>query len=181
GELVAAVVDIVENRPVALGRILGRQDVEVGRELDLAGAVARREIQVDDRLIARVLGIDGEADDARDFLIGPGVAERLAPGERLAAVNLEGHDLGLDSARREEQHGAGEKCNGGLHSALTLSEEAGTICYMTVRDSAVGQDSVPVGCPDRSGILSYVAARERSARSWPSCVRAARNFTTRIS
>ena len=34
GELVAAVVDVVEDRPVALGRVLRSEDEDVGLELD---------------------------------------------------------------------------------------------------------------------------------------------------
>ena len=49
--LVAAIVDVVEQRAVALGRIGRPQDLEIRRVLDLAARVARREPDVDDAAI----------------------------------------------------------------------------------------------------------------------------------
>src|SRR5262249_26311690 len=56
----------------------------------------------------------GETADGDDALIGPGLAEGLALGERLAAQNLEFAQFGTGAAdpsqkREDRQHGAGAR------------------------------------------------------------------------
>ncbi len=96
GELVAAVVDIVKNGPIALGRIFRSQNHDVGFKHNLALVVARGQMQIDNDPVARVLGIESKAGNADDLLIRPGLAELPAAVERHALADVEGDQLGLN-------------------------------------------------------------------------------------
>src|SRR5262249_25519613 len=106
GELVTAIVDVVENGTIALRRILRGEKEDIGLELDLAVAIARRQIKVDDDAIANVVRIDREAGDADDFLVRAVVAERLAACEGLTLEDGQGHQSGSGLGSAQQQ---GEK------------------------------------------------------------------------
>ena len=70
----------LEEQPAVAARRIGRlEHAEVGREVDPALGVALGLVQVDDRLVRRVLGIDGEPDDAVDPLVRADARRTLAP------------------------------------------------------------------------------------------------------
>ena len=121
-QLVAAVVDVVEDGAVALGGVFRREEEDVRLELDLAFRVARRQVQIDDGLVARVLRIDGEAGDADELLVGAGVAERLAAGERFTAVDFEGFQLAV-KWRRGQQHDEQRQPSTAKHDAPPVGGE----------------------------------------------------------
>ena len=80
--LVAAVVDVVEQRAVALVGIGRAQDVEVGRVFDLAARVARRAADVDDAAVGGMRGVELAEEAPLDAHIGTGSAEGLAARKR---------------------------------------------------------------------------------------------------
>src|SRR5262249_28597728 len=86
GQLVTAVVYVVENRSVALGPVLGGEKVYVRFEFNLAFRVTWGLVHIEDVLVARMFRIDGELGDTDQLLVRPDVAERKAVGERLAKV-----------------------------------------------------------------------------------------------
>ena len=92
--LAAAIVDLVEDAAVALGRVLGPQHEEVGRVLDHAARVARRLVDQRDALVAGRIGIDLALGDADHLLIGADRAERGAVGQRLDGLDLDRDDHG---------------------------------------------------------------------------------------
>ena len=81
GQGLAPVEDVEEQAAVALGRVVGAQDAEVGGELDESLLIAGRELDVGDGLVGRMHGVDGEVGDAIDLGVGANVAEGLAVGE----------------------------------------------------------------------------------------------------
>jgi hypothetical protein len=79
--LVAAVVDVVEERPVALRRIGRLQNVEIRRVLHPPARVARRALQIDDRAIRRKRRIELSVEAPRDAHVRPDLPEALALGK----------------------------------------------------------------------------------------------------
>ena len=67
--LPAAVDDVDERDAVRTARVARLEDVEVGRELDLARGVARRLVEPDDDLVAGVFRVDREVDRPDDLLV----------------------------------------------------------------------------------------------------------------
>jgi hypothetical protein len=123
GVLVAPVVDLEEQPPVA-GRHVDRlQDVHVGRELDLAGGAHGRLVDVEDLRVAGVVGVDGEMGDALQLLIGAGGAERGAVQDQLCVRDLEADEPRLCVRDRSEgkRHHAGQRQQGVLHCVSSLS------------------------------------------------------------
>src|SRR5258706_255511 len=80
--LVAAVADVVDEGAVALERVRGAQDLEVGRVFDLAARVARGKADVGDVAVRRMRWIELAVETPGDAHIGPGSAEALALGKR---------------------------------------------------------------------------------------------------
>ncbi len=78
--------DFVEDAAVALGRVLGPQDEDVGRVLDLAVGVEWRLVDQGDALVARMLGIDFALGLGDHALVGADLAERRAIGERFTLL-----------------------------------------------------------------------------------------------
>ncbi len=74
---------------MAPGEVDGLDDVERGGELDEAGGIARRQVEVDDRGQAGLGRVDREVGLAEQALIGAGIAEGDAPGEGLPALDVE--------------------------------------------------------------------------------------------
>ena len=93
--LVAAVVDVVDERAVALHGIRRAQDVEIGRVLDLAARVARRAPQVDDGAVGRVARVELAVEAPGDAHVGPDGAEGFAAGKGRGRGDFEASDLGL--------------------------------------------------------------------------------------
>ena len=79
--------DVEQQLVVALGGIDRTQDEQVGFVFDHARGVARRTIDTDDHLVAWIGWIELAASDADDPLIGAGVAECGARGERFHAID----------------------------------------------------------------------------------------------
>lgn len=79
-----APIEHVEKQPaVALCRIFGAQDAEVGGELHQPLLVARRELDVGDGLVCLMQRVDDEVSNAVDLRVRASIAERLAAGERF--------------------------------------------------------------------------------------------------
>ena len=110
--LAAAIVHLVEDDAIAAARIERAQDEEIGLVFDEAARIARRLVEIDDRLVLRRLRIELALGGAAHALIGTGLAERLALRERLDGIDL---DLGDTGLRRTDQsrgdHGRGD-CGG---------------------------------------------------------------------
>src|SRR5581483_121360 len=123
-QLVAAIVDVVKRRPVALGRVLGSEDGDVRGELDLALGVARRLVEIDDDLVVGIRGIDGEMGDGRDFLIRARVAERLAAGKGLALENLELDHFSTGPCRTQEERPNNKGNTHRFHRSLSEKGES---------------------------------------------------------
>ena len=81
GAAAAAIGELVEEAAVAAAEVDRLEDVEVGGELDEAGGVARREVEVDDGGQAGRRRVDGEVDLADQALVGARIAEGGAGGE----------------------------------------------------------------------------------------------------
>src|SRR5262249_10981997 len=176
GQFVAAIVDVVEDGTIPLRRVLRSKEEDIGLELDLAVGVPRRQVEIDDKAVARVLRIDREAGDADDLLVRAGVAERLAAGERLALENGERHQRGpcLGGAEEEgqddRQRASGERTRSVTHVGvlfLVRVLEGG-------RKSADGNDeegtradfpAVPARRPSRGFNPSCKLYREARARA----------------
>ena len=101
--LAAAVRHFVEQRAVATLDSFWLDEEEVGRELDLAGRIARRVVDVRDDAVRRQRGIDGEEDLAGELLVRTGRAERLSSDEIGARRHLDPHDLGVHRCRRKRE------------------------------------------------------------------------------
>ena len=99
-----AVDDVEEDHPVAAGRILGLEDEDIGRELDLAVAVPRRHPEVGDDLVARMRGVDGEVGGAPDLLVRPGGAERLAAEHVDPRLDVDADEFGEAWGRHPGEH-----------------------------------------------------------------------------
>ena len=89
---VAAVHDVHDEAPARPRAIDGQQDRDVGREGDAPGRIARRQRQVGDGAIRRVLRIDSEVDPAHQLLVAAHVAERAPAGERAPLGHLKARD-----------------------------------------------------------------------------------------
>ena len=96
----AAIVHLVEDDAIAAAGIERTQDEEIGLVFDEAARIARRLVEIDDRLVLRRLRIELAPGGAAHTLIGAGLAERLALRERLDGVDL---DLGDAGVRRTGQ------------------------------------------------------------------------------
>ncbi|PYQ87699.1 MAG: hypothetical protein DMG03_05180 [Acidobacteria bacterium] len=101
--LAAAVRHFVEQRAVATLDSFWLDEEEVGRELDLAGRIARRVVDVRDDAVRRQRRIDGEEDFAGELLVWTGRAERLSSDEIGARRHLDPHDLGGHRCRRKRE------------------------------------------------------------------------------
>src|SRR5262245_45771613 len=86
---VTAVRELVQNTAMASGGLDWLDDVQRDGELDEAGGIARRQVEIDDRGQAGLARVDREVDIAEQALIGPGMAEGGAPGEGLTALDVE--------------------------------------------------------------------------------------------
>ena len=73
---------VEEEPPVALGRIDGLQDHDVGAEGDAALPIDRRVVQIADSRLGRSAGVDGILGPAPKPLVGTALAEGMALGER---------------------------------------------------------------------------------------------------
>jgi hypothetical protein len=105
----APVRDLQKQGAVSLARVLGREDEEVGGELDLAIRAARGVLQIDDAAIVEVPGLDREVDAAGDLLVGPARAERPAVQDIGPRGDLEASDpctgrRGRGEKQAEEEH-----------------------------------------------------------------------------
>ena len=100
---VAAVVDVVEQRAVALGHVDGLEDVEVGGILDHAARVARRLVEIDDRGVERMRGIELAVEAADDLLVGADLAEGLPGRERLLPADLDPRHARIGQRHRRDQ------------------------------------------------------------------------------
>ena len=98
-ELVAAIVDVVEQRPVPSGGVLRGEDHEVGLTLDQPPRVARGEREIDDGAIRRESGVEREMGGAREQFVRPRLAERFSFGERRPGGDLEADEFRLSEAR----------------------------------------------------------------------------------
>ena len=74
-ELVAAIVHVVEQRPVPAGGVLRGEDHEVGLTLDQSPRIARGEREIDDGAIRRESGVEGEMGRAGEQFVRPRLAE----------------------------------------------------------------------------------------------------------
>src|SRR5579883_894930 len=70
--------NVEKGRAIAAGGVLRGQYVEVCRKSHPPGAVARGLVEIDDRLVARMRGIDREEDLAGDLFVSAGTAKCLA-------------------------------------------------------------------------------------------------------
>ncbi|HZZ40718.1 MAG TPA: hypothetical protein VFE06_16405 [Acidobacteriaceae bacterium] len=82
------------------------QHPKIRRELDFAGSVARRERNIDDPAIVRIIGAHGEVDASHNFLISTSRPEGHAAEDRLAAQDF---DAGDAPEGRRNQRGDKEK------------------------------------------------------------------------
>src|SRR5262249_16955352 len=90
-------------------QIHGPEGVEVGGVLDLSLRIPRRLVEVDDRGVERMGGIERTVIAAHDLLIGAGRSERLAGREWLALADLDARDARFGSGRyRRGQKGEGD-------------------------------------------------------------------------
>ena len=90
--LPAAVVDLVEQPPVAARRIFRTQHYEIGAVLHPPARVARRQHDPLDTGIGRMRGIDLAGGDAVDPHVAAGGAERFAVQERAPGADIETRD-----------------------------------------------------------------------------------------
>ena len=88
--LAAAIVDLVEDVPVAFGGILGPQDEDVGRVLDAAPGIERRVADQRDAPVVGKLRIDLASGLADHTLVSSDFAERCAVGEGFDAFDVQG-------------------------------------------------------------------------------------------
>ncbi|MBI3797534.1 MAG: hypothetical protein HY268_11295 [Deltaproteobacteria bacterium] len=87
-DLVAPIGHITEQDLVAARCIQRFQEIEVGRVLDLAAGVARRQRDVGDDRVERALGIQLAKSAPHEFLISPGLTERRSTKcRRLDAID----------------------------------------------------------------------------------------------
>ena len=120
--LAAAVADLVEQPAVAARRIDRLEHVEVGARLDLAGSISRRELQVDDHLVARQIRIEPEVDLADELFVRTRGAEGAAVEHDLAALDAQPHDARVRSRSEQHQH---QRSGKNLHRApLTVTLQA---------------------------------------------------------
>ncbi len=101
---IAAVADLVQETVIAAAEIGRPQQDEIGGEGDAPASVARRQLQVDDRGVARVLGIDREVQLSADPLIRADRAKRRTLGKRRSLLDLDSFDRGLER-RRDQRDG----------------------------------------------------------------------------
>ena len=105
GQLVAPVVHVVEQSPVAPPGIDRRKQKEIAPELDLAAVVARGQLEVIDPRVGRVVRIDLEVQPPGNLLISPGPPEHVSIRKRLALAHLHAHDLGQPGPQQKhKQH-----------------------------------------------------------------------------
>ena len=95
---VAAVVDLIEDRPVGLAQIDGHEHPKSAENSTLPAAFLRRELQIDDLLVGRVRRIEGKMHDAGPLLVRARVAPRLPAGIGLALGDFPADDFGGDDA-----------------------------------------------------------------------------------
>jgi hypothetical protein len=98
--------------------LAGRRDVEIRLVLDLAGGVARRLVDIHDRLVARVGGIELALERAFDALVGAGIAERGAVRERLDGREADLGDAGRGGGGDEDERAGERGCDDGSMHGL---------------------------------------------------------------
>src|SRR3989454_2547787 len=90
--LAAAVRDVEEEAAVSARGVRRSQQVEVGPELHVASGVRRGEAEVGDGVIRRVRSVHRESNDARELLVRPRGAERVAVEHDRALRDLDADD-----------------------------------------------------------------------------------------
>ena len=78
-----------EQAPVPFGGVNGLHQAEVGGEAHLPRLVARRLVEIDNRCVRRMRGIDGEVHRPVDPLVRSRLPERLPLRIRPACSNLQ--------------------------------------------------------------------------------------------
>jgi len=120
GQLVAPIIHIVKQRPIPARRILGSKDENVRLELDQPLGISRRLVEIDNHLVAGMLGIDGEMGHGTNLDIRPRRTERGSAGKLLRAKVLEpdqlggGRRYGCDNEKHGQQmavHGGASRCS----------------------------------------------------------------------
>lgn len=123
-DLVAAVVDVVEQGAVALGGIGGPEDVEIGGVLHHAARVLRRQREIDDAAIERVARIELAVKAALNPLVRTGGAECHPAEKRFAFGDFDsGH-------RRQCRHGGEQRNDSGDDNAVL--QHGSLLCFSCV-------------------------------------------------
>ncbi len=89
GNLAAAVVDFEEQRRRTFRHVHRLEDHHIGRKLDRASAVERREADVEHRAVALDGGVGLEPGAAGELLVGAGAAEGHAVRDDFALADLQ--------------------------------------------------------------------------------------------
>ncbi len=109
----APVGDRVVDRPVPTTHVDGPVDLHGGAVLDVPARVAGRVLDVDDALVAPVVGVDLAVGDPAQQLVAPGGAEAPAvEGGRLHDLQVDACDLGLRSCDEQRQREKGRTDRG---------------------------------------------------------------------
>ena len=86
---IAPVHDVKDDAVAAPRRVLRLQDGEVGGAMDSTCGVPGRQLDVGDNLVGRMVGVNGQVDDAVNLAIGSCVAENGAAGKRSDGVDFQ--------------------------------------------------------------------------------------------
>jgi hypothetical protein len=111
-EVVAAIVDGVEDLVIAALHVDWLQDHELRAELDQPLGIARRILQVDDHCVVGIVRIDLHVRGAAQHLVGAGLAPVGAPDIRGALLDNQSGDTrltGLDGRQSDQQDGEGDR------------------------------------------------------------------------
>src|SRR5262249_6580309 len=167
--LAPSVEDGEQHGAICARGVLRSKDVEIGRKGHAPGRIARRLVEIDDDLVAGMLGIDREEDLADELLVRSMGAKRLAAENVRARRNLDSRYFRLRAMTDASEDG-GDHCAAnpqhthcdppivGRHSRLAVGAPSAT------PDATVGSRILP--CPWWRG---------RACLRWPVSGRADRS------
>ena len=106
GQLVAPVVDVIENPAVSPPRIERLQQEKFGSKLNPIPTVGPGQLDVGDPPVQGMRGIALDGQPALDPFVGSHVPETVPAGKRRSLGDLQLHDLATDrSGERQQQQG----------------------------------------------------------------------------
>ena len=92
--LAASVDHIVQQIAIAPGAISRLQDPEIGSALDPTSSIARRQFEIDNTLVARMVGVESEKGAAGQLLVRTRPPEGLAAEHRVACGYFKSREHG---------------------------------------------------------------------------------------